>query len=190
MSNFKIYIFLIITPFFISSCAYQPLRAISVDKNVLLAAEDGYLFLALATDIGISSVEIDGPKRIEIINFNKFEKRNYFLGVVPKGQYKISKINLWGNRFYLLDNEDLPFSFTVKPETINYVGEVRLKRLDSDASIELINRSSLALEYLDEKFPELLLNRSIKYEGPGNDSFFNAIADNRKKILLKKEVVK
>lgn len=165
------------------------MRAIKVDKDILLSTEDGYLFLALATDIGISSLEIDGPIRIEITNFHKFEKRNYFLGAVPQGQYKISKINIWGNRFYLLDNEELPFSFTVNRQAINYAGEVRLKRMDGNTYIELINRSSLALEYLDEKFPKLILKRAIEYQGPGKDSFFKVVKSNEAKSRVKDEEV-
>jgi hypothetical protein len=164
----------------LSSCAVPSMRTLNIDKDIMTSPEEGYLLLGLTTDWAITSIDINGTKAFNIQTFNKFENRNYVLAPLPIGRYEIIKINLPGRRYFEFDNDELAFEFVVKPNAINYVGELRVKKNSQNRALfEMINRSSIALEYLDENFPKLLLSRELVYQGPGIDTFFELVRKDR-----------
>ncbi len=151
------------------------MRTLVVDQdNMGPTREKGYLFFALTTEWYITSIELESDNDIKMESFNRWtSRRDFFLAPVPLGHYKITRINLTNRRYFELENDELVFDFRVEPNVINYVGELSVKRSpDNRAYFELINRSSIALEFLENKFPQILANRELRYTGPGHDNFF------------------
>ena len=180
MNILRSFIVFVLIILLFSGCGSVPVTSLKQDQDILTSTEaHGYLVLGINTDFRISSVEIDGKSDFVIDSFIWSEDRNYFIAPVPKGKYTITRITLSSNRYYDLDFEDFSFSFDIKPNSINYVGELRLKNgRDGSAFFELINRSSLALEFLELKYPTILSSKKLIYQGPGEDSFFNLVTDN------------
>jgi len=69
------------------------------------------------------------------------------------------------------------WDFKTKSGSISYVGHIKVKRTfwGNNAEYVLINKASQALEYLEQHFANILANRTIDYQGPGEDSFFKVV---------------
>ena len=189
MKLYLSYSLLLVMSLFLSSCAIVPLKTIKEDKNALKnSAEQGYLLLAINTDVRISSVELKSDSSFTLNDFVWLNDRNYFFAPLPKEQYTLTKINLFYNGYYELDFDDVSFSFNIAPNQINYGGELRIKRgYGGSASFELINRSSLALEFLEAKYPNILSEKQVIYQGPGNDDFFGLVLNSTSPPVLESE---
>ena len=103
------------------------------------------------------------------------EGRLYFLSKVLVGKYQIRKVASHSG-LYEFAEEDGLWEFQVDSNVISYVGELAINRVSYGRSFfELINNSSLALEFLEHKYPNILTKRRIRYLGPGEDSFFRMV---------------
>ena len=160
---------------FLASCSISPINSLKTDKDILEKPnEQGYLVFAVSTDLGLSSIQLKSRSSFELNDFLWLEDRNYVFALLPKGSYTVSRVNIGPYRHYDLDFDEISFSFDVAANKINYAGELRIKNgAGGFASFELINRSSLALEFLESKFPNILASKELVYQGPGKDEFFN-----------------
>jgi hypothetical protein len=92
---------------------------------------------------------------------------------LPAGHYNIEEINIiyWSD----INLKDGFWGVDIKPGQISYVGHLQVRDQRDGYYVELENRSSLALMFLEENFKNLLANRQIVYTGPGQDRFFEYI---------------
>ena len=125
----------------------------------------------------LNEIQINGEKRISLSKDDLQKGSNYILVQIPAGRYEIKKIMATTHNYFKLGDE--LWEFEVKPATISYVGDLEItQRLWGRlAYFELINRSSIALEFLEEHFPKLVNTRKVQYGGLGEDRFFEVIAD-------------
>lgn len=153
--------------------------SITQDKVKILTPDKGYLLLGIETNLDLKSIRILGQEYIELSPKDLKEGSNYFLLDLEAGRYTIDQVklnNYWRRKL----TDDEYWQFEVIPGKINYVGHLEINtwgHWSPITSTELVNRSSEALELLEEKFPNILTNRSLIYGGPGEDVFFDFVAE-------------
>lgn len=170
----RYFIFLLLL--IISSCATK-VHTLKVDKDVNLSSGSGYILFGIDTSQNLKSLLLNGEKKIRLTHENLKKGSNYLLVDIKAGIYYIDKIrmnNNWSTWF-----KDKKFwNIKIKPQQVNYVGHLEIKPTGNSAysnSIELINRSSEALEFMEENYPNILNNRTMVYGGPGEDKFFELV---------------
>lgn len=166
--------------FNLSSCVSQ-VTTMKIDEGVNLDDKSGYLLVAVDTNYPLDNIVISGKKLIRLTNENLKQGSNYILTPLPAGKYKVSRVFL--NQFFNLKLNKGMWDFEIAPNTISYVGHLEVTQRGSgliflwtpDVYVELVNRSSQAIEFLEEKFPKLLSGYNLTYNGPGEDDFFNLV---------------
>ncbi len=156
---------------FLVSCA-QKVSSIKNDVDVPLDENMGYLLIGVETNLTLSRISISGEKYLKLSSEDLRRGSQFILVDVPAGEYSIDKIQLFGNFRTKLENGY--WNFSVSPSVISYVGHLNVKTLSLwplVTQVELQNRSSEALEFLEDSFPNILSNRTIVYQGPGTDPF-------------------
>lgn len=159
----------------IAGCS-STVETVKEDKDVSLKENQGYMLLGVDLNQSVKSIEIDGPKDIVLTRDNLKSKANYFLVPMPKGTYTIDTVRL--NDLWRFELTDGLWDFEVQPGVISYVGDLNLRRSSSwstDLDIELQNRSSQALVFLEDRYPNILNSRQLEYSGPGQDPFFDFV---------------
>lgn len=164
----------------ISSCATK-VSSIKEDGAVQLKQEEGFLLIALKSNINLKEISISGEKYIKLSAKDLRKGNSYILVNLPAGDYTFDQIKL-NSYIRINDFEDDIWDFSVQKNTISYVGHLdfRSTMWGFYSYIKLINKSSIALEYLEDEFPEMLTNHSVQYQGPGQDSFFDVVGYNNK----------
>lgn len=172
----------LITLLWLTSCATQ-VTSIKQDKDRVLESGRGYVLLGLQTNRDLKSISIDGPQNIKLSSADIKQGTNYLLVDLEAGIYTVDKVRLDNYWRVKLDDEEY-WTFEVMADQISYVGHLEIVRRgyywSPSTSTELVNRSSEALQFLEEKYPKLLASRSITYGGPGNDNFFQYLAASEK----------
>ncbi len=159
------------------SCTTQ-VTTIKHDQDIALGDEKGYLLLGIQTNRDLKDIYISGPQNIRLTSDDIKEGTNFLLADLDAGIYTITRVYIDRNLPYNLENKDY-WTFEVKPGQISYIGHLEIAQrgfLMIQVHVELVNRSSEAVEFLEEKYPNILANRSIVYGGPGNDHFFEHLA--------------
>lgn len=175
-SLFRLSLFVLLT-IYLASCTAK-LSSIKTDQTRELEENTGYLFITIDTNTRFSRFAIEGPTNILLKNPDYYEGKNYYLVPVQAGEYQIKQFgSTYGARYTFNDEGDENlWGFSVRPGVISYVGELRVRQLRYlSSTFELINNSSLALEYLEKKYPKILANRKLEYHGPGQDIFYNYV---------------
>ncbi|WDE00649.1 hypothetical protein [Thalassomonas actiniarum] len=172
-----------------AACSTKVTSIRQADHSLQLQQQEGYLLLAVDTDVNINEILLTGEKRISLTAKDLRQGKNFILVKLPAGDYKIAMVVLLSGSGddikFLLDNEfEGLWDFTIEAKQISYAGHLTMsgtKKYYTSAStrVALINKSSFALEYLQENFPELLVNHSVRYFGPGEDDFFNFVSQGR-----------
>ena len=161
----------------LSACKSTPVNSLKTDIDMLTEPNAGYFLLGVDTTINLKSIEIDGPSSITLSHNDLAQGNNLVLLDLRAGKYTISRIYL--DNFYRMDFEDEEYwEFEIKPLTISYVGHLEFKtksKYSRSASVELVNRSTEAVDYLIDFFPKILQSRDLYYGGPGEDVFFDYI---------------
>lgn len=147
------------------------------DRDTLANQDDAYIFMAVETNFPLDKLQVSGAKNFYLSEENLEYGSNYVLLPVPAGKYKITKINQSSYIYYSLKDRNQYWTFDIKPGTINYIGHLINQTRGWVATIEMENRSSIGLEYLEENFPEILAERGIVYSGPGEDEFLATFAN-------------
>lgn len=158
----------------LAGCA-STVSSIKEDKDINLDVDAGYLLLGVDTNQGLQSIDIDGPKDIRLTSADLRSGTQYILINLAAGDYRIEEIKL--NQYWYIELEEGHWDFTIRPGGISYVGHVEvqtrsnfwLAQLTDD--LKLANRSTEALLFMEEKFPSILQNRELRYDGPGTDPF-------------------
>jgi hypothetical protein len=148
------------------------------ETNAVLGGAEGYLLMQVDTTHNLKAIHIAGAKNIMLTSADLRAGSNYILINLPAGNYEIDKVDL--NRFvyYKLDND--MWDFSVRENVISYVGNLTFKgsTWGTSGHFLLINRSSFALEYLEDNYPTLLASKRMEFRGPGADDFFDVITSN------------
>ncbi|MDX1704846.1 hypothetical protein [Pseudidiomarina sp.] len=171
----QLWIFVVIV--LVAGCATR-VSSIRTDEVVPLVGGSGYLLIGVETAHDLNFVDLDGPKSIRLSDKDLRAGTNYILIELPAGVYTISELTLGTSQRFVLDDED-NWQVDVKKQRISYVGHLVVKSRGywaRRASIELENRSSQALEFLEQDFPVILAGYPLDYGGPGKDHFLPYVA--------------
>lgn len=159
----------------LSACASK-VTNIKEDRDTLSKADEGYLLIGIETNRSLKAIYIDGPKSLVLTAEDIRSGSNYILANLPLGDYTITRLNLSHYSFLKFDNDEESWQFTLAPNKVNYVGHLDITTVgywNTRSHIVLENRSSEALQYMEQNFPTILSGRSLNYGGPGEDSFFD-----------------
>lgn len=133
----------------------------------------GYLLFAVQSEAYIEKVNILGAISLSYSPNNDKQENAYILAEVPIGYYKFTGVKT--GMYEIKANSEHTWSFNIESNTINYVGNLELlskaKWCDNCFRLELANKSSFAIEYLESTHSELLAKTPLVYKGPGKDDF-------------------
>lgn len=175
------FLFVLFVSFLTVSCA-QTVETVADDRLITTAAENldqGYVLIGIDSNETLQSIYLTGPRSIRLSEEDLEYGSNYLLFAVPAGTYTFDEIRL--NRFYEFELEDSDniWSIDVYPNRISYVGDLHIKvnygYLSAGLALELINRSSYALQFLERRFPLLLQSYELAYGGVGDDAFLEFV---------------
>ena len=160
-----------VATFLLAGCVTR-VESIRQDLDTGLESEQGYMLIAVDSSRQLNEIHISGRHGFILTASDLAKGENYILFKAPAGEYEIKKIDI--NFFFTYKLLGDSWGFSVKPGVISYVGDLKVQtnRWTNVGSFELVNESSEALEFLEEKFPHLLSGRRVEYFGPGKDDFF------------------
>ena len=150
---------------------------VDTDKIQTVAFSMGYLLMGVDTNSDLKHIDINGPDPIRLTHADLKKGTSYILIPIAAGEYSLSNVQF--NNYYnsRMKNDDV-WQFEIKPATVSYVGHLEVKTKGYFvfySSTELVNRSTEALDFMQEDFPLILNNRSMYYGGPGEDTYFQFI---------------
>ncbi|MGJ8693730.1 MAG: hypothetical protein ACSHW0_14780 [Thalassotalea sp.] len=134
-----------------------------------------YLLFAIDSDDLVKEVSISGWRSLSFEPEYNEQKISYVLAEIKPGDYEFSTIETG-----LLNNhldDEIDWSFTIEQGKVNYVGHLEINQellggaYFSHSKIELVNKSSFAIEYLQAHHPALFTHNPLTYQGPGQDDF-------------------
>lgn len=163
----------------ITACS-SSVKSVKTEQNQVLAPNEGYLLLSVNSNIQLDSMKIFGAKTLFITKEDLKAGANYILLPVPAGDYRLAEVDQPGMYYTSLNNEKGIWSFTIEAGKINYVGNFTFESYYVDnASFTafLENRGSEGFKYMQEKFPSLLKQHSMRFAGNGDDFFFQYIQE-------------
>ncbi|MCW8877271.1 MAG: hypothetical protein OQJ89_05360 [Kangiellaceae bacterium] len=158
--------------FFISSCATN-LNKLTVDKEVELSAESGYVLIGIDSNRDLYRMTLHGPTKVRLSSEDLAEGSNYILSPLEAGEYTIKRLYTSEYINYRF-TDDANFKFRVEPGKISYVGHIEMISRGfwfPLTYMQLDNRSSQSFSFMEEKFPNILKSRQMVYGGPGEDRF-------------------
>ncbi len=159
---------------FLTSCTMK-VSSIKQDVDLALDEDSGYLLLGVDTNVALQNVDIYGADNIRLSQNDLRPGSKFILIDLEAGDYSIRNIRF--NVFMKSKLTDGYWDFTVMPGGISYVGHLevnsnfRFWNFNQDSTIELSNRSSEALIFMQQQFPNILTSRTLQYAGPGKDAF-------------------
>jgi len=161
---------------FLSGCVSK-LKTIKNDKDVHLEQGQGYLLMAINTNVSLTKLYVSGTQRFTLSKEDLKRGTNYILVNLPAGEYEFNKAHFY-NYYFSISDSDHDWQFKIKPNIISYIGDLNIETewWGRRSYMELVNNSSIALEFLETKFPNILKSRQVEYQGPGNDDFFQVVA--------------
>ncbi|WOH37425.1 hypothetical protein RI844_19020 [Thalassotalea fonticola] len=179
MTQFKL-LLLACLAIILTACATK-VSSIKKEQSVTLNQQkkEGFFLLAVDTNRQLQEIVISGPKSIALGKEDLKKGNNYILLNLPEGEYTLSKIKF--NKYARLKSfDDELWSFRVEKNAVSYVGHLSMKVYTywwytSYSQLELLNNSSIALEYMENNFPTILAGKKMQYAGPGKDNFFNVV---------------
>lgn len=147
---------------------------IAAEKLKPLGKNDGYLLFSVKTQSQIEHIKIRGKKWLNYELKDITDDARYFMTKTQAGDYYFSDIET-GLGEIELDSE-VDWSFTVEANAISYIGELKITEYTYSVFsykelIELENKSSFAIEHIQQNYPKLFNSLKIKYTGPGDDPF-------------------
>lgn len=156
---------------FMSGCGTTPLVELHPVTNTQVTDQKtSYILFAVQSQAFIERIEFDQLVYLP----GKINHQNaYILAPVPEGTYQFKTIKT-GFGSTEIKPED-SWRFQVEPGQINYVGHIEMLSLVKWCNYcfraEIANKSSFALEHIEQHYPELLSNQRVVYKGPGEDPF-------------------
>ncbi|MFQ3249424.1 hypothetical protein [Glaciecola sp.] len=152
---------------------------IKVDNDLITSPDQGYLLIGIQTSHDLKSMLLTGQAGIELTHKDLSADADYILINLPAGDYKIRKIDL-SKYFYLSFDEDLIWDFTIQAGKVNYIGHLEMFTRGyyrPSTYVDLVNKSSQALQFMQESYPTILNKRSLVFGGTGNDEFLTFVAE-------------
>jgi len=166
--------------FILTGCA-KSVSSLKTDQDKIFTNESGYLLIGIETNRDLKGIRISGSTDILLSSKDLRQGSNFILVDLSAGTYVIEKVLL--NNYWRVEMEDKDYwDIEILPGKINYVGHIHIATSGFwlvYSQIELVNKSSYAIEFMEENFPKILSSREIHYGGPGDDTFFDLI--NKKK---------
>ena len=144
------------------------------DVDNTLKLDEGYLLIGINTTQDLEYINIDGETNLRFTKEDLRQGSSYILTTAPTGKYYLKTIGT-GNRYRVRLKQE-SWSFEVKPGQISYIGDLDFTRNSYFYWIVyavMDNRSSFAIKFLQENFPNILNNRQLHYAGPGEDRFLH-----------------
>ncbi|WDE00598.1 hypothetical protein [Thalassomonas actiniarum] len=170
-------LFLLLATALLCSCATR-VTSLQNDQNLVLKQGKGYVLFGIQTNQNLKTINISGPQNIQLTSKDIKEGTNYLLVDIEAGTYTIDRLML-DNYWELVFDDEESWQFDVSADEISYVGHLEVVRRGHwypRINIELVNRSSEALEFLEENYSNILMTNSVVYGGPGQDRFFEFLA--------------
>ncbi|WP_371196245.1 hypothetical protein [Glaciecola sp. SC05] len=157
---------------FLTGCN-STVTTLEKDTDLISTADKGYLLIGVETNRDLKSISISGPDNISLSHTDLNAGTNFILVDLSVGNYEINRITLdhWF-RINLKDEEN--WQFTISSQSINYVGHLEIVNrgfFSTSARLELVNRSTEALEFMEDNFPTIYESKTLSYGGPGEDLF-------------------
>ncbi|GAA0859048.1 hypothetical protein [Aliiglaciecola litoralis] len=156
-------------------CA-STVSSIKEDVDIPLSANSGYLLVGVDLNYAVNNIQIGGPKDVLFTRDDLDQFNNYFLVEMPAGKYSFEKIRLLNGYYYTLKSGY--WDFEVKPSEISYVGHLKIMSRNgwfSRYNITLENKSTDALEYMQDNYNNILSARRLRHRGPGDDKFLEYV---------------
>jgi len=178
---------LILVMVFLTSCSSTAPK-INQDMDKLKDEHDnGYMLIGIDNSHDIHSLRISGPDKIKLTWEDLEEGKRYFLLEVEAGHYALNDVKF--NRWLKAKFKAGKWNFSIKASNVNYVGHLDISfdkyASISSAYIQLENRSSEALKYMQSNFPNILKSRRMIYQGPGTDNYLQYFEELTNKGLIK-----
>lgn len=160
----------------LSACVSNANR-ITTDVDTLTRDNMGYALIGLKSKKGFNSLLLNGESYVRLSTKDINVSSSFILIPLNAGDYNFYRLEThwWYNEF---NTDDAYWQFSIKPGTISYVGHLSIENSQQfgGRKASLVNRSSEALEFMEEKFPNILESRTMAYGGPGEDDFFEFAA--------------
>lgn len=169
----NIWKFLLLASALVLVACSQKVNSINSTNPGELAKNNGYLLLSVDSVVNLEQLNVTGTTSIHIGAEDLAKGKHYILVDLPAGDYQITSAKL--NHWWLIKLSDGFWNFSVRPGQISYIGELQLKGY----SPELENRSSMALQYLEQNHADLLKKFSVRFSGPGDDHYFEFVESKR-----------
>jgi hypothetical protein len=164
---------------FVLSACRSTVKTIDEDNSQLIRnkTEKGYLLIGVETNYSLRNINIGGQRSIRLSHKDLRSGTNFILVPLDAGTYEVEDVGF--NRYMsarLRDEDD--WSFTIKAQTISYVGHLEISsrsQFSKYLSIELVNRSTEAVDFMTVNFPNIYSTQTLYYGGPGEDDYFDFI---------------
>lgn len=143
-----------------------------IDRN--LEQDEGYLLIGINSNVDLEHIKLNGETSLKFGKEDLQKGSSYILTTVPSGKYSLKQVGT--HRYFYIRLKQENWSFEVKPGRISYIGDLEVQRHNLFYWLiyaEMDNRSSSAIKYLQENFPNILDSRELHYAGPGSDRFIN-----------------
>lgn len=171
----RISFYVLLLQLLLGACSTQK-NSLKSDEDIKINRGESYLLIGVDTTFPLESIVINAPgfSQITLTKKDLQTGSNYILVNLPPGEYTISRVRVLSNYYFSMKEDD--WRFKIAPQSINYAGNFKVRSKNwftKGAFFEMVNESSIALEYLQEKFPQLLKRKLLRYVGPGQDDFYN-----------------
>ena len=175
--------------FFLYGCATQ-VSTLKSGEHKTLKSGKGFILLGVETNANLNSIYISGPQSIKLTHSDIKEGTNFLFVDLKAGKYKIDRVAIGKNRNLRLKQDDISWDLQIESGKISYVGHFEWKThsysryysfWSASYFVELVNRSSEALEFLEKEHPLMLSQNSLVYGGPGKDYFYSFLRESEVK---------
>ncbi len=174
---FKWFVVIFALSTLVAGCGSTKISAQKQDDDRLTTNQDGYLLIGLVNNYSLDALYIWGDTDLQLTEEDLSAGENYILVPIPSGNYQLGQINY--NYYFRTKLDDDIWRFTIAPGQINYIGHLTVNRPNYwffSNNIELKNRAASARLFMEKYFPSVLSERKLTYAGPGEDKFFDFIA--------------
>ncbi len=151
---------------------HAEVREVRPGEDLQLPAGSGLLLVAVDTDIPLQALRIKRNGTLfDAESIKDIGKgRTTRLYVVPAGRYRWDTVRKPLRSFELGENEE--YSFEVKQGILNYPGDLIYRDIDEfNAMVHVANRGLLAMDWMDQTYPELSERHVLTYMGHYPDPF-------------------
>ncbi|PXF63080.1 hypothetical protein [Kangiella spongicola] len=152
------------------------------DQKLTPESNMGVVVIAYDSDTAIHSLVFSGPSTFELEHNLYDNKHNYVVTSFPAGTYDITKAKIYSKYYYinLGSDEDANWKINIKPNKVNYIGHFNIDKVGSGYKVQIKNSTTLALEFLQENYQDLITRYGLVYSKDGPDDEFLTYLDSLK----------